>query len=113
MSLKKLRLSAFHAQQGRCFYCGARMWLRCSSELGLRPQSSRSLQCTAEHLIARQDGGTDSHENIVAACALCNKRRHRRPGPAPAPQAYKALVQRRVVSGRWWHRTPNKEDRHG
>ena len=113
MSLKKLRLSAFHAQQGRCFYCGARMWLRCPSELGLRPQSSRFLQCTAEHLIARQDGGTDTRENVVAACWLCNLRRHQRRSPAPSPAAYKALVRKRVAKGRWWPRNPNQEGTHG
>ena len=34
---KSLRISAFHAQHGRCFYCGLPMWLAAPSELGLKP----------------------------------------------------------------------------
>lgn len=102
MSLKKLRRAAYLAQQGRCYYCQARMWLACPSELGLRPQSSRSFQCTAEHLLAKQDGGQDTPENIVAACSLCNLRRHQRRSEAPSPAAYRALVRKRVSMGKWW-----------
>lgn len=113
MSLKKLRLLAFHTQQGRCFYCGAPMWLKSAHELGMRPRPSRFLQCTAEHLVARQDGGQDTPENIVAACWLCNLRRHQRRHPAPTPEAYKAMVQRRVGMGKWWPTLLLKEERHG
>jgi hypothetical protein len=58
--LQKHRQSAFIAQQGRCIYCGCNM--------GNHP--------TAEHLQARQDGGTDRRDNIAAACWRCNYRRH-------------------------------------
>ncbi|WP_254782667.1 HNH endonuclease, partial [Lysobacter sp. yr284] len=34
-----------------------------------------SRRCTAEHLIARHEGGRNRRENIAAACWLCNQRR--------------------------------------
>jgi len=113
MSLKKLRTQSFHAQNGRCFYCGACMWLKSPDELGMRPRSARSFQCTAEHLVARQDGGKDAPGNVVAACCLCNLRRHKRPAPAPSPEAYKALVRKRVDKGRWWPNRLTKEAMRG
>ncbi|WP_343204303.1 HNH endonuclease [Xanthomonas sp. JAI131] len=100
--LKTLRTQAFQAQNGRCYYCGAPMWLSSPDELDLRPRSARPYQCTAEHLLARRDGGKDTAGNVVAACYLCNLRRHKRPAPAPSAQAYRALVLRRVAMGRWW-----------
>ncbi|ATS62678.1 MULTISPECIES: HNH endonuclease [Xanthomonas] len=100
--LKSLRISAFQAQSGRCFYCGLPMWLASPNELGLRPGSARPYQCTAEHLVARQDGGLDVPGNVVAAHTRCNQRRHNRPGTAPSPTAFRALVMRRVSAGKWW-----------
>ena len=47
---------AFYAQSGRCFYCGLPMWLTAPSELGLKASKARAFQCTAEHLVAQQDG---------------------------------------------------------
>lgn len=99
--LKSLRALAFLAQSGRCYYCGLAMWQSSPAELGLRPRSAAPFQCTAEHLLARQDGGKDSCGNVVAAHATCNHRRHKRPTPAPAADVYRALVQRRVAKGKW------------
>ncbi|CAD1790680.1 MULTISPECIES: HNH endonuclease [Xanthomonas] len=99
--LKSLRTNAFNAQSGRCYYCDWPMWLSSPSELGLRPRSARSYQCTAEHLVAQQDGGLDIPENVVAACCFCNLRRHQRPTPAPSPEVYRVQVQRRVAKGKW------------
>lgn len=99
-TLRRLRTLAFHAQQGRCYYCSRSMWLHSPDELGLRKRSSLPRQCTAEHLIARQDGGKDAIENVVAACWLCNQRRHRRKRQRGAND-YRAFVQRRIASGRW------------
>ncbi|WP_235872791.1 HNH endonuclease [Pseudoxanthomonas winnipegensis] len=82
------------------------MWLASPSELGLKPSKGRSFQCTAEHLVAQQDGGKDLPENVVAACFLCNVRRHRRKGQAPNPIPYKAHVQRRLVKGKWHSSSP-------
>ncbi len=99
---KSLRTSAFHAQFGRCYYCGLPMWLAAPSEIGLKPSKARAFQCTAEHLLAQQDGGRDVSGNVMAAHARCNQCRHKRSGPAPSPEAFRALVMRRVNAGKWW-----------
>lgn len=67
---------------------------------GITPGQARQLQCTAEHLVARQDGGKDGVSNIVAACWACNQRRHKRKC-APEPTAYRVLVQDRISRGGW------------
>lgn len=100
MKLKTLRECAFVLQRGRCFYCDARMWLGSPTELGLSGASSRLAQCTAEHLIARCDGGLDTRDNIVAACRFCNWLRHARKKPL-APNVYAAYVKKRVARGAW------------
>ncbi|MEB2258952.1 HNH endonuclease, partial [Xanthomonas campestris pv. campestris] len=99
--LKYLRIRAFHAQSGCCFYCGLPMWLTSPNELGLRPRSARPYQCTAEHLVAQQDGGKGVAGNVVAACHLCNQRRHKRPTPAPSPDMYRVHVRKRMAKGKW------------
>lgn len=70
---------------------------------GLTRRQANSHRCTAEHLLARCEGGGDTPQNIAAACSLCNLRRHsRRPvGSAPSPQRYRAHVLRQVAKGRW------------
>ncbi|MFL8001908.1 HNH endonuclease [Xanthomonas vasicola] len=104
--LKSLRIRAFQAQSGCCFYCGLSMWLASPHELGLRPRSARFYQCTAEHLIAQQEGGLDVPENVVAAHTRCNQGRHKRRGPAPSPDVFKQLVRKRLAMGRWWPTPP-------
>lgn len=99
--LKSIRTAAFHAQAGRCYYCGLPMWLASPSEPGPEASKAYSAQCTAEHLVARQDGGKDLASNIVAACCLCNQRRHQRSAGALAPDSYRAWVQRQVAKGKW------------
>ena len=99
-TLKKLRLIAFQNQHGRCCYCNMPMWVISPAELPLRPRLAALFRCTAEHLVARQDGGRDEPNNIAAACWLCNQRRHRRKR-APPPDAYRALVSRRMAQGLW------------
>ncbi|MCB1616206.1 MAG: HNH endonuclease [Pseudomonadales bacterium] len=66
----------------------------------LTTRQASLLQCTAEHLQARQDGGEDTADNIVAACAYCNRKRHKRPVPLP-PQGYRHHVLKRVRKGKW------------
>ncbi|MEA9475875.1 HNH endonuclease [Xanthomonas campestris pv. campestris] len=78
------------------------MWLTSPNELGLRPRSARPYQCTAEHLVAQQDGGKGVAGNVVAAHARCNQGRHKRLGQAPSPDAFRTLVMRRVARGKWW-----------
>ena len=103
-TLQKLRTNAFRRQSGCCYYCKQPMWIddinrfAAANELTLR--QARGRQCTAEHLVARQDGGTDTSENIAAACWICNQRRHKRSRPG-LPDDYRTHVQRRVAQGRW------------
>lgn len=103
-TLFKSRSLAFERQRGRCFYCNAPMWLTDLNAFCIRhelkPRSARPLQCTAEHVTARCDGGSDRPENILAACWLCNQRRHRRPAP-PDATTYLALVRKRLRAGKW------------
>lgn len=98
------RQSAYMSQASRCFYCGYPMWLRSSDELTesyplTKKQASR-LQCTAEHLIPRSEGGNDLPANIVAACLHCNSTRHKRKTPQ-SPETYRAMVRSRIVKGSW------------
>ncbi len=101
--LQHLRTHAFISQHGRCFYCSQPMWNKSPSELvqyGLRPRTAIPLRCTAEHLIAKQDGGRDVDDNIAAACWYCNVHRHKRKTP-PTPEIYRDLVQKRITKGKW------------
>ncbi|RIA18866.1 HNH endonuclease [Ectopseudomonas oleovorans] len=106
--IRKLRLLAFHRQNGKCCYCGFLMWLDSAESFakqhGITIKQARHFQCTAEHLHARQDGGRDVRENIAAACIRCNQLRHRRQKPMP-PEQYQQLVVSRVSKG-GWHNVP-------
>jgi hypothetical protein len=100
----KYRLRSFVRQNGRCYYCGFPMWLGqpesfagCASLTG--GQIDR-FQCTAEHLLARQDGGKDTPTNIVAVCKFCNGTRHKTPNPLEAGE-YKQKVIRRLKKSKW------------
>lgn len=106
-NLKFLREAAFLAQAGQCCYCGLPMWQSSPSELGLKAGSGAAFRCTAEHLVAKQDGGRDEVGNVAAAHAWCNRLRHARKGPAPSPDAYRAFVQRRLSCGKWWSPLPH------
>lgn len=104
--IQKHRKRAFVLQRGRCHYCSVQMWLVSPTEL---PSGSRSeaalakLRCTAEHLVAKCDGGKDAASNIVAACARCNHTRHRI-AESPEPAAYLRLVAKQVAQGSWHQR---------
>lgn len=101
---RRARNAAFSAQGGLCFYCSLPMWLEGREDfskqhfLTLR-QSSR-YQCTAEHLVARREGGGHRKSNIVAACRFCNQTRHRASSPL-TPDRYKEHVGLRMEIGRW------------
>lgn len=103
-SFTKHRAHAFTNQDGRCYYCTARMWLQKSAEFatkhGVSEREAARFQCTAEHLVARQDGGTNQPQNIVAACRFCNVTRHRRLSPLPSDR-YRSLVSRRLNCLKW------------
>ena len=104
--IARYRAEAFQKQSGRCYYCGVAMWLNSCAEFakayGLDEQQVLKVQGTAEHLIARCDGGSDSAENIVAACLTCNRRRHQFQAP-PQPGRYREIVASQLKS-KQWHR---------
>ena len=93
-SLQRSRQLAFNRQGGKCFYCGLPMCLNGQSG---PPQ----LRCTAEHLKARSEGGSDTPSNIVAACWHCNYTRHKCKHPLD-PQSYRDKVRRRMDRGAWF-----------
>lgn len=95
--LQRSRRSAFHRQQGRCYYCGLRMWLA-------GPPGPELLRCTAEHLLARSEGGGNDRRNIVAACWRCNHARHAG-GRRPNPEIYRGEVQRLMRCNKWMPRS--------
>ncbi|MFC5576922.1 HNH endonuclease [Lysobacter niabensis] len=71
-----------------------------AARFGISTNQARRFQCTAEHLLARQDGGTNHAANIAAACLHCNRRR-RRHFKFKDCKAYRRYVQARVAAGTW------------
>ena len=104
MKLSAIRTLAFSRQQGRCYYCGCLMWQSNPDQFAqshsITLRQARAFQCTAEHLIARCDGGSDHPSNIAAACIFCNSRRHLAARPL-GPEDYRSRVQRRMEKGGW------------
>ena len=102
--ISKPRLHAFRNQAGLCYYCKSPMWLDDVGSFAMKHKISilaaARFQCTAEHLTARCDGGSNGENNIVAACLFCNQNRHRRKIP-PAPHKYREQIQRRLKRGKW------------
>jgi 5-methylcytosine-specific restriction endonuclease McrA len=102
--LLRYRQQAFKRQKGRCYYCGVPMWSGRADEFagnyGIRESQVKHFRCTAEHLIARQDGGTDDRENIVAACLYCNLTRHQVLEALP-PNEYRKHVLSLVQRQKW------------
>lgn len=107
LTLARLRAHAFRRQSGLCFYCHCPMWQRSmeafAATFDLSSRQARHLQCTAEHLQARVDGGGDSQSNIVAACRYCNTKRHQRKAARDAVH-HKQHIER-LMSQMRWHAT--------
>jgi len=103
-SLTAIRLIAYRRQGGRCLYCNLPIWLDDPDAFRTRyPLIAKQLalrRCTAEHLVARQDGGNNAPGNIAAACWLCNWLRHRRP-QARSPDEHRKHVRARLRRGAW------------
>lgn len=103
-TLTKFRLKAFKLQQGRCIYCELPMWLSDAKAFAKCYKTSIKatalFKCTAEHLLAKQDGGKNIEINIVAACYFCNQTRHKCKKPKD-PIAYKRYVSIRQAKGMW------------
>jgi hypothetical protein len=91
-SSTRARERAFSIQNGLCYYCDRPM--------APSSQWPHGLACTAEHLVAKRDGGGNSQENIVAAHAFCNRARHARKCPMSHTK-YRDHVQKRVAAGKW------------
>jgi len=104
--LKKLRHQAFIRQNCRCFYCTLPIWEGDPTEFlarhGISPRKAKYLRCTAEHLVAQQDGGGETIQNVAAACLWCNQMRHlKRQDGAPNPEKYKNRVTQLIAKRRW------------
>jgi 5-methylcytosine-specific restriction endonuclease McrA len=104
MKLKKIVSKRFVDQSGLCFYCTQPMWIEDGAgfarQHGISQKRARALQATAEHLVARSDGGNDSYDNVVAACRFCNEHRHRPRQPLP-PERHLPKVRKRLKAGAW------------
>jgi 5-methylcytosine-specific restriction endonuclease McrA len=112
-TVARRREAKMRAQAGLCHYCSQPMWsgdpTRFRAAYGLSKAGAHLFRCTAEHLKPRCEGGTDSLDNLVAACWFCNVTRHRRKRPLD-PDAYRAMVRRRLQAGHW-RRLPIAENR--
>lgn len=79
-------LDLFQQQCGRCYYCLREAWHgeietldAFAKRLGIAwREAAKYRMATREHLIKREDGGTDQAFNIVMACAWCNNKRENR-----------------------------------
>ena len=101
------RLRAYERQGGRCLYCLLPMYEFRKEEFArlynLTLLEPGSLKSTSEHLVARQDGGLDSRENVAAACRHCNEYRHHgRAKNAPSPDRFRLEVQA-LMACQGWH----------
>ncbi len=98
-SIVCLRARAFEDQRARCFYCNLPMWNwkpeAFAARWDITQRQTQQFRCTAEHLKARSEGGGNTRENIVAACWICNTRRHRRKRP-PEPLRWREIRRSRV-----------------
>jgi hypothetical protein len=103
-TLIKSRQKAYQSQSGCCIYCFKPMWIEESegfaNKFKLTKRQVRFYQCTAEHLLLRQNGGKNGLNNIAAACKYCNQQRHKSKTPLP-PIKYQQYVQRKVAQNRW------------
>lgn len=82
------------------------MWLRDATpflaRFGLSADRAARFQCTAEHLVARRDGGPNAKSNVVAACRFCNVQRHDEEGVQALDHlSYRAMVRQRMDEGSW------------
>lgn len=76
-NIQKHRNTQARVQGGRCWWCDKPMQ-----------------KVTAEHLVPKSEGGTDSVCNIVAACHNCN---HSRPKPELWARIKKNLKKRAMA----------------
>ncbi|WP_080727043.1 HNH endonuclease [Sphingobium yanoikuyae] len=103
-NLAKFRDRRSTAQSNCCFYCQQPIWsddpAAFAAKFRISIKQTAYFRATAEHLIARSDGGTNDLCNIVAACLYCNSHRHRARSPL-TPEAYQQRVRARLERGAW------------
>lgn len=103
-SFKNVRSIAYKLQSGLCYYCHQPMWENDVNTFTAKHKipfkKAMLLKATAEHLIARKEGGIDTSINIVAACKYCNSTRHKSK-LALQPEAYKKRVLSRLNQNKW------------
>ncbi len=83
---KRDQVVSLHQQQGGlCYYCLRDTFLptietfaEAAERFGMSAKTVILRMATREHLIKRQDGGTDQDFNIVMACMQCNLTREDR-----------------------------------
>ena len=102
----RLRRAAARRQKLRCHYCNAHLWLTDATaflaRFGVDAEQAARFQCTAEHLVARRDGGPNAKSNVVVACRHCNLQRHdEEQASFPDADAYRLIVRRRMEEGSW------------
>lgn len=95
------RNAAAQRQKWLCHYCNLPMGGEGTPYTTYIPLKKKYLLVTAEHLHARQDGGADTEDNIVAAHAICNRRRHKS-GLSKSPTTLANHVKSRLAKNRWF-----------
>ncbi len=102
--ISTIRNDKMKSQSGLCYYCKQPMWRdgikQFVQKFGLSLKQAAMFKCTAEHLTARCDDGSNSKANLVAACFYCNKTRHFSKKPL-SPNEYLKKVRKRLKAGRW------------
>lgn len=102
--IQNIRKVKVAQQHGHCFYCRQPMWEGDSGQFAkchsLSPSKAGFLRATAKHLKARQDGGRDTKQNIVAACSYCNHHRHKERRPKETDD-FAQKVRSRLAQGKW------------
>lgn len=106
-TLVRARDRAYNLQSGHCYYCGLPMWndptglAVMAAHFSISCKQARVFRCTAEHLTAKKDGGSNIQGNIVAAHPLCNMARHRCKAPRD-PAEHQKHVCNRMSRKKWW-----------
>ena len=105
-AISRGRKRAFLSQRKHCFYCELPIWntekerRQLMARHDLTEDAVKSLQCTAEHVQARKDDGTNEEANIVAACLRCNRARHEG-GAGTTPLQHRQRVADAMAEGVW------------
>ena len=90
----RLRKYLFKQQNGLCYYCGGEMSLTARRKDG----SPAQIFATFEHLIRREDGGTNSAENLVLAHGRCNWKKNREDQRRQSEERRKLMDEQEYVS---------------